>query len=113
MQLDALWLIVSPFVWFLKLAYKTSKQLCIGAPYHNTNLNLLFQQRFADGQVFTDDVFGTMLARVFRFPAMIEFAEALTMPNIRRQPVFVWQVHCPPEFLARTFGELVNSWLEP
>uniref|UniRef100_A0A7S4PV28 Ion transport domain-containing protein n=1 Tax=Alexandrium monilatum TaxID=311494 RepID=A0A7S4PV28_9DINO len=73
--------------------------------------NLLLQPRFAAGQAFTLDFFGSALGHVYHFPPTIELMEALTMPARRGQNAFPWQVQCPPEWADRSFGDLLRAWL--
>lgn len=73
--------------------------------------NLLLQPRFASGQAFTLDFFGSALGHGYHFPPTIELMEALTMPARRGQSAFPWQVYCPPEWVGRCFGELLRAWL--
>jgi len=72
---------------------------------------LVFQRRFAAGQAFTPDFFGSVLGHIYHFPTTIEFVETMTMPQRRGQSNYPWQVHCPPEWIGRTFRELTQAWL--
>merc|ERR1719240_1372906 len=65
--------------------------------------SILFNSRFAAGQVFTPELWGSMLGRMFYMPAIIELVEALVMPNRRGQTAFPWQFLVPPGYVGKTF----------
>eukprot|EP00747_Dinoflagellata_sp_TGD_P086003 gnl/TRDRNA2_/TRDRNA2_163110_c1_seq1.p1 gnl/TRDRNA2_/TRDRNA2_163110_c1~~gnl/TRDRNA2_/TRDRNA2_163110_c1_seq1.p1 ORF type:complete len:1242 (+),score=194.97 gnl/TRDRNA2_/TRDRNA2_163110_c1_seq1:490-3726(+) len=69
--------------------------------------SILFHPRFAAGQVFTPELWGTMLGRMFYMPATIEILEALLMPSRRGQAAYPWQIRVPRAFVNKTFQHLV------
>lgn len=71
--------------------------------------SILFNSRFAAGQVFSPELFGTMLGRMFYMPAIIELVEALLMPHVRRQKAFMWQMRVPSHYVGKEFGELFRD----
>jgi len=71
--------------------------------------SILFNSRFAAGQVFSPELFGTMLGRMYYMPAIIELVEALLMPHVRRQKAFMWQMRVPPHYIGKEFGELFRD----
>lgn len=70
---------------------------------------LILNESFAAGQAFTLDFFGGLFGRIYRFPAAIEFLDAIANPNGRRQSSRMWQTMCPAAWIDRTFGELVHA----
>jgi len=71
--------------------------------------SVLFHPRFAAGQVFTPEIWGSMLGRVFYNPAIIELVEALVMPHRRGQAAFPWQIRVPPAYVGLAFSLLVKD----
>lgn len=69
--------------------------------------SIVFHPRFAAGQIFTPELWGTMLGRMFYMPAVIELIEALVIPSRRGQHAYPWQVNIPPMYIGRPFSELV------
>jgi hypothetical protein len=114
---EVLWIALSPIAWFIAFVFRAIVSLHFpfmmngkGAATRPTKL--IYQRRFAAGQVFTADIFGAMAGRIYQFPGTIEFAEALTMPGRRRQTSLVYQVHMPAAWVARTWRELLQCWLQ-
>lgn len=75
--------------------------------------SLIFNPRFAAGQIFTPEVWGVMMGRMFYMPAVIELLEALLMPHLRGQPVFTWQFRVPEIYAGRPFMRLAQDLLDP
>lgn len=71
--------------------------------------SILFNVRFAAGQVFTPELWGAMLGRMFYMPAIIELVEALVMPHRRGQRAFPWQIRVPPRYIGANFVQLVTD----
>jgi len=71
--------------------------------------SVLFHPRFAAGQVFTPEIWGSMLGRAFYNPAIIETVEALVMPHRRGQRAFPWQIRVPAPYVGQPYSELVKD----
>jgi hypothetical protein len=71
--------------------------------------SILFHPRFAAGQVFTPELWGAMLGRMFYMPAIIELVEALVIPHRRGQVAAIWQIRVPSFFCSLTFSELLST----
>eukprot|EP00929_Paragymnodinium_shiwhaense_P030875 TRINITY_DN17412_c0_g3_i2.p1 TRINITY_DN17412_c0_g3~~TRINITY_DN17412_c0_g3_i2.p1 ORF type:complete len:1226 (-),score=292.06 TRINITY_DN17412_c0_g3_i2:270-3947(-) len=72
---------------------------------------MMFHPRFAAGQVFTTEVWGAMLGRMFYMPALIELVEALVMPNRRGQSAFSWQLSIPAKYVGKRLSTLFRDLL--
>merc|ERR1719387_1304513 len=70
--------------------------------------SILFNSRFAAGQVFTPELWGMMVGRMYYMPATIELLEALIMPGERSQQAFPWQVRIPSSLHGRKYEELFD-----
>merc|ERR1712113_643294 len=68
--------------------------------------SVLFHPRFAAGQVFTPELWGVMLGRMFYMPAVIELVEGLSMPHRRGQSAYPWQVRIPRSLVGRGYIEM-------
>jgi len=66
----------------------------------------LFHPRFAAGQIFTPELWGSMLGRIYYMPAIIELIEALALPHVRGQTAFPWQIRVPPSYVGREYSTL-------
>ena len=71
--------------------------------------HLILNESFAAGQAFTLDFYGGLFGRIHRFPAAIEFLDALANPRSKQQASRLWQTLCPASWVDRTFGELVHA----
>merc|ERR1719382_813660 len=71
--------------------------------------SIIYNPRFAAGQVFTPELWGIMLGRMFYMPAVIELIEALLMPSRREQNAYTWQVRIPSAYEGRPFLELLGD----
>jgi len=69
--------------------------------------SILYHPRFAAGQVFTPELWGMMLGRMFYMPAVIELIEALVMPSRREQVAYPWQVRIPSSYIGLPFSQLL------
>lgn len=69
--------------------------------------SIMFHPRFAAGQIFTPELWGTMLGRMFYNPASIELIEALVMPASRGQHVYPWQLRVPAMYAGRPVLDLI------
>merc|ERR1711976_836243 len=69
----------------------------------------MFNPRFAAGQVFTPELWGVMLGRLFYMPALIELVEAIVMPHRRGQVAFSWQIQVPEQFAGVAFSKLFHT----
>jgi len=72
----------------------------------------IYARRFAAGQILPEDFFGSLLGYMFVCPSSIEVMEALLLPQHRDQSSFAWQVHCPSEWVGKTYGELLLAWVQ-
>jgi len=79
------------------------------APEEKSHDSILYDSRFSAGQVFTPELWGVMLGRMFYMPAVIELMEALIMPNRRSQHAFPWQVQVPPKYIGLKFVDLISD----
>lgn len=66
----------------------------------------LFHPRFAAGQIFTPELWGAMLGRIYYMPAIIELIEALALPHVRGQAAFPWQIRVPPSYVGKEYSTL-------
>lgn len=71
--------------------------------------SIMFHPRFAAGQVFSPELWGMMLGRMFYMPAVIELIEALVMGAMRGQQAYPWQMRVPPKYISRPFRELLGD----
>eukprot|EP00929_Paragymnodinium_shiwhaense_P101123 TRINITY_DN63969_c0_g1_i1.p1 TRINITY_DN63969_c0_g1~~TRINITY_DN63969_c0_g1_i1.p1 ORF type:complete len:1499 (-),score=248.50 TRINITY_DN63969_c0_g1_i1:97-4593(-) len=71
----------------------------------------VFNARFAAGQVFTSELWGAMLGRVFYMPALVELVQTLVMPDRKNQTSFCWQVRVPEDYHRKAFSNLFNDML--
>jgi len=71
--------------------------------------SILFHPRFIAGQVFTPELWGAMLGRMYYMPATIELIEALVMPHRRKQTAYPWQIRPPASFVGRPYAWLVEA----
>jgi hypothetical protein len=71
--------------------------------------SIMFDPRFAAGQIFSPELWGMMLGRMFYMPVVIEFIEALVLPVTRGQRVFPWQVRVPAKYIGRPFVDLLSD----
>lgn len=71
--------------------------------------SILFNARFAAGQIFTPELWGAMLGRMYYMPAIIELVEALVMPHRRGQRSYPWQISVPPKYVGQPFVQLVRD----
>lgn len=71
--------------------------------------SICFNPRFASGQVFTPELWGLMLGRMFYMPAVIEIIEALVMPSRRGQTAFPWQLRVPQDYIGSKYIELYED----
>eukprot|EP00927_Polykrikos_kofoidii_P033885 TRINITY_DN28725_c0_g1_i1.p1 TRINITY_DN28725_c0_g1~~TRINITY_DN28725_c0_g1_i1.p1 ORF type:complete len:1568 (-),score=254.04 TRINITY_DN28725_c0_g1_i1:14-4717(-) len=71
--------------------------------------SVLLHPRFAAGQVFATELWGSMLGHMFYMPALIELIEALVMPSLRGQSAFPWQIRPPEKYVG---GEFRNLFLD-
>jgi len=78
-----------------------------GAALERSHDSIMYHERFAAGQVFSPELWGMMLGRMFYMPAVIELIEALVMGDRRGQQAYPWQVRVPPKYIGRPFSELV------
>lgn len=70
---------------------------------------LILNESFAAGQAFTLDFFGGLFGHIHRFPAAIEFLQAIISPGEHCQSSCLWQIRCPMSWVGRSFGDLVHS----
>eukprot|EP00928_Gymnodinium_smaydae_P028274 TRINITY_DN21602_c0_g4_i3.p1 TRINITY_DN21602_c0_g4~~TRINITY_DN21602_c0_g4_i3.p1 ORF type:complete len:1284 (-),score=118.81 TRINITY_DN21602_c0_g4_i3:1663-5484(-) len=71
--------------------------------------SIMFHPRFAAGQVFSPELWGMMLGRMFYMPAVIELIEALVLPSRREQVSYPWQIHIPSSYIDLPFSELLTA----
>eukprot|EP00931_Biecheleriopsis_adriatica_P061252 TRINITY_DN36821_c0_g1_i1.p1 TRINITY_DN36821_c0_g1~~TRINITY_DN36821_c0_g1_i1.p1 ORF type:complete len:1281 (+),score=194.53 TRINITY_DN36821_c0_g1_i1:55-3897(+) len=71
--------------------------------------SVLLHPRFAAGQVFTPELWGVMLGKMYYMPAVIELVESLVMPHRRNQSAFLWQIRVPPDFFDCTMKQLFTA----
>eukprot|EP00397_Hematodinium_sp_SG-2012_P001871 GEMP01001876.1.p1 GENE.GEMP01001876.1~~GEMP01001876.1.p1 ORF type:complete len:1242 (+),score=183.28 GEMP01001876.1:73-3798(+) len=65
---------------------------------------LLYNARFAAGEVFSTEIFGYILASSYYLPVLNEVIAALILPFLR-QEARIWQISPPEAFIGRTFGD--------
>lgn len=71
---------------------------------------LKMHPRYLAGQYCSPDVFGTLLGRMYYLPATIELVEALALPTNLTQQSFIWQTSVPPEFMAKSYSEMLKEY---
>lgn len=64
------------------------------------------------GHVFTPDFFGSLLGRMYYFPATIEFVEAIVMPGQTGQNSFLWQTRVPKDLHDKSFLQLFMEYIK-
>lgn len=69
--------------------------------------SILYHPRFAAGEVFTPELWGMMLGRMFYMPAVIELMEALVLPSRREQNAYPWQVRIPDLYVGQPFSRIL------
>jgi len=72
----------------------------------NYDETILFHPRFAAGQVFTPELWGVMLGKMYYMPAVIELVESLVMPHLRGQQSFPWQLKIPEALVGEPISIL-------
>jgi len=68
-----------------------------------------FDARFAAGQIFSPEIWGSMLGKMYYMPAVLEIMEALTMPHCRGQDSFPYQFRVPPSYVEEELSSLFND----
>eukprot|EP00930_Biecheleria_cincta_P034256 TRINITY_DN23688_c0_g1_i1.p1 TRINITY_DN23688_c0_g1~~TRINITY_DN23688_c0_g1_i1.p1 ORF type:complete len:1281 (-),score=241.44 TRINITY_DN23688_c0_g1_i1:26-3793(-) len=71
--------------------------------------NVLFHPRFAAGQIFSHEIWGAMMGKMYYMPAILEIMEALTMPQQRGQDAFPYQIRVPSAYVGDYFSRLVTA----
>jgi len=70
----------------------------------------VFQRAFAEGRVFTPEIYGSLLGRVYHVPATLELVHCFCS-DYEVGASRPWQVSCPDEWTNKEFGELVMAWM--
>jgi len=84
----------------------------LGSHDYDPSQSFTNHARFANGNIFTASCFGATVARSFNMPGIVELMEAITLGSINSQTSFPWQTICPEGFDGRTYGDLVQHFLE-
>ncbi|CAK0900105.1 unnamed protein product [Prorocentrum cordatum] len=74
--------------------------------FQDYGTSAIFHPRFAAGQIFTPELWGAMLGRIYYMPAIIELIEALALPHVRGQVAFPWQIRVPPSYVDKEYSTL-------
>lgn len=72
--------------------------------------------RFASGNIFTASCLGALVARSFYSPGICELLESIVLNNTEfgnHASSYPWQISLPEGFLDRTYGDLVQYFLQP
>lgn len=97
---------------FLSPAFLTNLLLG-GASDATTTLPHWCDPRFASGMIFTQQVLGSLLARAFHTPGIVEVMQALAMPDEDDlYGIFPWLISLPSRYTGITFGELFSRLVE-
>jgi len=78
-------------------------------PNYDSSSHLM--PRYASGRLFIPSLLGSVYARAYSTPGILELMEAMLMPSRRGQTSFPFLIGIPPRFHGKPYGELVKACL--